>query len=82
MKLTVKARKTETPDENIIRCANNLLKAVLKAGYSVHSTQGCSGFDVHFYDHMPNTIYVGNVCSNWEVKGYTPLKITFAEAEK
>ena len=30
----------ETPDQAIIRCANNLVKAVLASGRSLHSTSG------------------------------------------
>ena len=68
----------ETADAAIIRCANNLVKAVLASGRSLHSTPGCSGFDVVFLNHCPNEIHVYSTLSHWEVKGATQLKITFA----
>lgn len=71
----------ETADEAIIRCANNLVKAVLASGRSLHSTSGCSGCDILFFKHLPREISVRNVLSNWEIEGATPLKITF-EPEK
>ena len=74
-------KPNETPDETIIRCANNLVKALLAAGYSLHCTSGCSGVDIDFYSHCPNEICVKNTLSNWRVGGKTPLKITFAQEE-
>jgi len=71
----------ETPDEAIIRCANNLVKAVLASGRSVHGTPGCSFFDVVFFNHCPNEINVFSTLQHWDVKGKTPLKITFAQKE-
>ncbi len=67
----------EMPDQCIIRCANNLLKAVVAAGYSLHSTPGVSGVDVHVYSHIPNEIYVQNVLSGLKVKGSAAFKVTF-----
>lgn len=72
----------ETPDEAIVRCANNLVKAVLASGRSIHSTPGVSSVDVHFYDHLPTEIYIENVLSGWRVTGRTPLKITFRPADE
>lgn len=71
------ATPNETPDQRIIRCANNLIKAVLASGRSIHSTPGLSGVDVEVYKHDPHTIKVSCILSDWSVKGYTPLKITF-----
>lgn len=71
-------KPNETPDQAVIRCANNLVKAVIAAGYSLHSTSGLSGLDIHFFDHIPNKIFVANSLSGWEVNGTTQLKISFA----
>ena len=71
----------ETPDEAIIRCANNLVKAVLASGRTLHSTSGISGFDVDMYSHCPGEIVVHNICGQWKVNGRTPLKITFKPEE-
>lgn len=72
-------KANETPDQTIIRCANNLVKAVLAAGYSMHSTEDVSGVDIGFYKFLPNKICIKNIISEWEVKGNTPLKITFKQ---
>ena len=77
MKL-IGTKQGESPDDTIIRCANNLAKAVLAAGYSLHSTSGVSLVEVYFFDHMPGEIKIENILSGWEVRGKTPLKITFA----
>ena len=45
MKL-IGTKPNETADETIIRCANNLVKAVLASGRSIHSTSGVSGVSV------------------------------------
>ena len=71
----------ETPDQAIIRCANNLVKAVLASGRTLHSTSGVSGFDVDMYNHRPGEIFVQNICGQWKVNGKTPLKITFMPEE-
>ena len=68
----------ETPDQRITRCANNLIKAVLASGRSIHSTPGVSSVDVDIYRHNPHRISVQSIISGWRVEGYTPLKITFA----
>jgi hypothetical protein len=80
MKL-IGTKPNETADETIIRCANNLVKAVLASGRSIHSTSGCSGLEITFYDHRKDDIVVENILSGWEVRGKTPLKITFAPEE-
>ena len=53
----------ETPDERIVRCATNLMKAVIAAGYNVCSTDGISGFDVDVYKNYPDEIYIRNILS-------------------
>jgi len=68
----------ETPDAAIIRCANNLVKAVLASGRSMHCTPGLSGIDVEVYAHCPDEIQVRCILSGWSVCGKTPLKVTFA----
>ena len=80
MKL-IGTKPNETADEAIIRCANNLVKAVLASGRSIHSTSGCSGLEITFYDHRKGDIVVKNILSGWQVWGKTPLKITFAPDE-
>lgn len=65
-------------DEAIIRCVNNLVKAVLASGRSIHNTSGCSGLEITFYDHRKGDIFVENILSGWKAWGKTPLKITFA----
>ena len=70
-------KPNETPDETIIRCANNLVKAVLASGRTLHSTPGVSGFDIDFYNHRPGDIRIQNICGGWNLWGKTPLKITF-----
>lgn len=71
-------KEGESKEDAIIRCANNLIKAVLAGGYSIHSTDGISGVDISFYSHAPGEITVNNVLSKWGIKGRTPLKVTFA----
>lgn len=71
----------ETPDQAIIRCANNLVKAVLASGRTLHSTSGLSGFDISFYNHRQGEIFVGNILGGWRLNGKTPLKITFMPEE-
>lgn len=80
MKL-IGTKPNETADEAIVRCANNLVKAVLASGRSIHSTSGCSGLDIAFYDHIKGSIVVENILSGWKVCGKTPLKITFRPDE-
>lgn len=74
-------KPNETPDEAIIRCANNLVKAVLASGLSLHSTPGMSTLDINFYSHHPEEIEIENCLSGWKVCGKTPLKITFKQEE-
>ena len=71
----------ETPDQAIIRCANNLVKAVLASGRTLHSTSGLSGFDISFYNHLQGEIFVGNILGGWRLNGKTPLEITFMPEE-
>jgi len=71
----------ETPDEAIIRCANNLVKAVLASGRTLHVTSGVSGFEIDFYKHRPGDIHVQNICGGWGLWGKSPLKITFKPEE-
>lgn len=80
MKL-IGTKLNETADEAIIRCANNLVKATLASGRSIHSTSGCSGLEITFYDHRKGDIFVHNILSGWKVRGKTPLKITFRPDE-
>ena len=70
-------KPNETPDEAIIRCANNLVKAVLASGRPVEGYPGIGmvGLDVSFYSHMPDKIFVALVSSKWELSGKTPLKV-------
>lgn len=77
MKL-INTKPNETADEAIIRCANNLVKAVLASGRSIHKISGCSGLDITFFDHRPKDIFIENVIGRWKVQGVTPIKITFA----
>lgn len=74
-------KPNETADEAIIRCASNLVKAVLASGRSIHATPGMSCFDIEFFDHRPGEIDVSSCLSHWRVCGRTPLKITFAQKE-
>ena len=74
-------KPNETPDAAIIRCANNLVKAVLASGRSLHSTSKMSTIDINFYNFLPRDIEVSNCLSNWRVCGKTPLKITFKPEE-
>lgn len=71
-------KPNETPDETIIRCANNLVKAVLASGRSVCCTPGMSGFDVNFYNHLPLEIDVESTLSHWKVRGKAQVKVPFA----
>ena len=80
MKL-IGTKPNETADETIIRCANNLVKAVLASGRSIHSTSGVSGVSVLFYAHRKGDIDVENILSGWQVRGKTPLKSTYAPEE-
>ena len=71
----------ETPNKAIIRCANNLVKAILASGRTLHSTSELSGFDVDFYKHSLGDIRVHNICGGWGLWGKSPLKITFKPEE-
>lgn len=76
-------KPNETPDEAIIRCANNLVKAVLASGRPVEGYPGIGmvSLDVSFYSHVPDKIFVALVSSKWGLSGKTPLKITFKPEE-
>lgn len=74
-------KPSETPDQAIIRCANNLVKAVLASGRSIEATPGMSTFEIHFFSHIPSTILIESCLSDWSVRGYTPLKITYKREE-
>ena len=76
-------KPNETPDAAIIRCANNLVKAVLASGRSLKSYPGVGvvGFEVSFFDHRPGEISVSDLASNLEVRGKSPLKMTFMPKE-
>lgn len=76
------SKENETPNETIIRCANNLTKALVAAGYNLHSIPGLSGFEVAFYDHVPGEIIINNTLSNWTIKGKCPIKISFKPTDK
>lgn len=68
----------ETNEQRIKRCANNLLKAVLAAGYDVRSTSGLSGIDLNIYNHTGD-MYVQNSLCHWEVNcGKPSVKVGFA----
>lgn len=71
----------ETPEQRIVRCANNLLKAVVAVGYSLHETSGASGLDITAYSHRPNEIFIRNILSDWSVKGMASMKITFRPSD-
>lgn len=75
-------KEGESKEDAIIRCANNLVKAVLAGGYSIHATDGLSWVDISFYSHAPGEITVSNCLANWGIKGYTPLKVPFALPEE
>ena len=77
MKL-INTKPNETADETIIRCANNLVKAVLASGRSIHSISGVSGVSIGFYDRIAGNIIIENILAGWKIWGKTPLKITFA----
>ena len=74
-------KPNETADEAVIRCANNLVKAVLASGRSVCSTDGCSGIDVHIYNHAPHEIQILNIIQGWRVRGSAAVKVPFAPPE-
>ena len=76
------AKENETPEETVIRCANNLVKAVLAAGYSLHSTPGVSGLDVCVHSNSANEVKVQNILSHWEIRGKCPVKISFKPANE
>lgn len=75
------AKENETPNETIVRCANNLVKAVIAAGYNLHQTDGMSGVHIDFYNHRPNEILIANLLSGWRVVGNCPLKISFKPSD-
>lgn len=76
-------KPNETPDEAIIRCANNLVKAVLASGRSLQSYPGVGvvGLNVNFFDHIPGEIRVSDCASNLDVSGKTSLKMNFLPKE-
>ena len=73
------AKENETSEETIIRCANNLVKALLAGGYSLHSTSGVSGCEISIYNHCPNEIKVQNILSHWKLSGRCGVTITFKQ---
>jgi len=74
-------KEGETPEQTIIRCANNLIKAVLAAGYSIHSTNGISGVEIIFYNGYEKEITVANNLSNWRITGRAAIKPTFRPSD-
>jgi hypothetical protein len=71
----------ETPDQRIARCANNLLKAVVAAGYNLHSTPGVSGFDLDVYSHT-GEMHLNNICGGWRIRcGKPAIKVSFMPEE-
>ena len=78
----VGARENETPNETVVRCANNLAKALIAAGYNLHQVPGLSGFEVAFFNQTPNEITIQNVLSNWNIKGKCPIKISFKPTDE
>ncbi|MDO4945465.1 MAG: hypothetical protein Q4E74_09740 [Ruminococcus sp.] len=70
-------KEGETPEQAIIRCANNLIKAVIAAGYSIHNTSEISGVEVKFYRDYEKEIMVNNVLSHWQLTGKATIKPTF-----
>lgn len=69
----------ETPDQRITRCANNLLKAVVAAGYTLHSSPCISGFDIDIYSHS-GEMKLNNICGGWCIPcGKPKIKVTFAQ---
>lgn len=75
------AKENETPEETIVRCANNLVKALIAGGYNLHSVPGLSSFDVSFYSFCPGEIHIQNVMSKWRIVGKCPIKISFKPSE-
>lgn len=73
----------EWPEQTIIRCANNLVKAVIAARGmdALHSTSGRSGFEIDIYSHHPEDISVQNILSNFRVQGRAAVKVTFRQEE-
>lgn len=69
----------ESPDEAVIRCANNLLKACLAAGHNICcSTGGISGVEVSVFRHIPDRIYVQNITAHTKIEGRAAVRVPFA----
>ena len=78
MKL-IGTKPRETPEQAVIRCANNLLKACLAAGYNIMcSTGGMSGIEVNVYKFSPDEVHVQNITAKLHVKGKAAIRIPFA----
>lgn len=73
------AQKGETAEQAIIRCANNLVKAVIAGGYSLHETDNMSGLEINFYRCHQGEIRIENILSGWKIKGKTRLMVTFED---
>ena len=76
-------KPNETPDAAIIRCANNLVKAVLASGRPFKSYPGVGmvSLCVAFYDHIPEKVFVSHSASKWELYGKTTIKANFVPQE-
>lgn len=76
-------KPNETPDAAIIRCANNLVKAVLASGRSLRSYPGVgvAGLEVSFFKHVSGEIRVWDRASDLDILGKTPLKMIFMPKE-
>ena len=71
----------ETPEQRITRCANNLLKAVVAAGYNLHSTPDISGFDLDVFS-TSGEMCLSNICGGWIIRcGKPAIKVSFMPEE-
>lgn len=74
----VEAEPVKTPEQRIIRCANDLLEAVIAAGYTLHRSDNVSGLDVDIFARDGH-LSVNNIMGDWRVRGATRMPITFRD---
>ncbi len=75
--------REETMSERIIQLANELIEEVQKAGYQLVNeythedgrTFNLGKMEIILFDHIKDTVAVGNVCGKWEVKGKLTTKV-------
>lgn len=71
-RIEIKLSKIPNSEERVLYLANKLYSELEHQGYSMHSTDDISGFDVNYYTYMNGSgmsFRVSNIISGWSIKG-------------